>query len=372
MKNLKIFKTISIFVFAIFTSCVMLVSCSKDEAQPTVIEPSTTNPLGNTTINSDYVLTSEFRGSKNAIILWKDGVSADISNGTNDELAIDMKIVGNDVYILAQVNFTSTSKVIRVYKNGTPTDITVPSATTTPRAIDVVGNDVYVAGEYYNATTNSLSLAYWKGTVKTDLLNNVNFSSLSDIKVLNNSVYVLGSVRNTNSNSEVTYWIDGVKTNIVNAAGINSEATSFDVVGSTVYIAGFQSNTNNWPNFKKPFYWNNITRTALTANTTPTGDEFPNDITVSNGVVYIVGDANPSGFRASLWRDNVQTILEPSATLANFAKKVQVIGTSVYVGGLQKFPANAEKAVVWKAGVATYYLTSNATSSALAAMYFKQ
>jgi hypothetical protein len=355
-------KILSLFILFGF------ISCSKDE--PTKIIETPTNPTSTTIIDADYVLTSEFRGSNNAIILWKDGVSRDISNGTYDEVAIDMKIVGNDVYILAQVNFTSTSKVIRVYNNGTPTDITVPSATTTARAIDVVGSDVYVAGEYYNSTTNSTSLAYWKGSVKTDLLSNVNFSILNDIKAVGNSVYVLGSIRNSNGNSEVNYWKDGVKTNIVNAIGNNSEASSFDVVGNTIHIAGF-SYSSNAPTRKKAVYWANQTGTDLVTTTTPAGDEFAYDITVSNNVVYIVGDANPSGFRASLWQNGIQTIIQTSTTFANFAKRVQVNGATIYVGGKEKFAGNVQKAKVWRNGIGTYYLTANATESDLVAMSFK-
>jgi hypothetical protein len=366
--NFKIVSKTSIKILSLFI-LFGFISCSKDE--PTKIIETPTNPTSTTIIDADYVLTSEFRGSNNAIILWKDGVSRDISNGTYDEVAIDMKISGNDVYILAQVNFTSTSKAIRVYKNGTPTDITVPNATTTARAIDVVGSDVYVAGEFYNSTTNSLSLAYWKGAIKNDLLSNVNFSSLNDIKVVGNSVYVLGTIRNANGNSEVNYWKDGVKTTIVNAIGINSEASSFDVVGNTVHIAGYR-NVSSIPNSKRPFYWNNTTGTELTSSTTPTGDEFANDISVSNGDVYIVGEANIGGkFRASLWKGLVQNIIEPTTAFANFANRVQVNGTVVYVGGRQKFASNIEKATVWKAGVASSYVTTTATSSSLVDMHFK-
>ena len=368
MKNPMInFKKASFLLLSICS----LFSCSKDSEPVKIIETPTTNPPTTPVVDADYVLTAEFRGSKTAIILWKDGVSRDISDGTYDEIPIDLEVSGNDVYILAEVNFTATSKIIRVYKNGTPTDITVPSATTNPRALDVVGNDVYIAGESYNATTNNTTLSYWKNGAKTDLLSNVFFSTLNDIKVVANSVYVLGSIRNANSNSEVTYWKDGAKTTIVNPVGFNSEATSFDIVGTTVHITGYKSDTNV-SNSKRPFYWNNTTETALLTNTTPAVDEFANHISVSNGIVYIVGEANTTGgFRASLWKGAVQTIIEPTATLPNFAKKVQVNGTVVYVGGRQKFASNIEKATVWKAGVATRYVTTAATSSSLVDMHFK-
>jgi hypothetical protein len=121
MKNPIInFKKASFLLLSICS----LFSCSKDSEPVKIIEtpttnPPTTNPPTTPVVDADYVLTAEFRGSKTAIILWKDGVSRDISDGTYDEIPIDLEVSGNDVYILAEVNFTSSSKIIRVYKNGT-------------------------------------------------------------------------------------------------------------------------------------------------------------------------------------------------------------------------------------------------------------
>ena len=368
MKTLKInLIKVSLLILSVFS----LLSCSKDDDKPNVIEPSTNNPPGNTTLSSDYVLTSEFRGPQNAIILWKDGISTEITNGTNDEIAKDMKVVGTDVYILAQVNFTSSSSVIRVYKNGTAlNNYDIPGSTSKPAALDVVGTDVYVAGSYYNASTNTENLAYWKNGTKIDLKTNVFFSVLNDIEISENSVYVLGTIRNANSNSEITYWKDGVSTAITNPAGTNTEARSFDVVGTTCHITGLLYTSANLSK-KKPYYYNNTTGTALVTTPDANTEEYGQDIAVANGNVYIVGEIFSVKYNATQWKDGVQTVIQPSTTFANFAQRVQVSGSTIYIGGREKFANNEEKAKVWKNGVGTFYLTANATSSALAAMQFK-
>jgi hypothetical protein len=369
VKSLLFSALLSIFLFS---------ACRKKAApiEPAVISnPVVTPPV---VTDANYVLTQEFRKGNNALILWKDDFPSDFTDGTEDILGQDMKIVGNDVYILANVTFSNGVRVIRVWKNGVSTDITTPSNYIKSSAMAISGNDVYVVGGYTSSNGSTENVAYWKNGVKTDLLNNVYYSGANCIKILGNDVYIGGYERDTiDPKIVICYWKNGVKMKRNNSQYISCTPTGIDVEGGNVYMSGTEKDRN--PNFNKneqPAYWlnNGITNFLLQSSTIE--DEYAEDIKVSNGIIYVVGKIVINNkFNAVIWKSNSPTYtLLNNNSQASFAEKVQVIGTDVYVGGYEiSLVPNSLIATIWKNGVAKTYLTTPNPNggSAFVAMQFK-
>jgi hypothetical protein len=374
MKNLELK---SVFLILLF-SVLLFSACKKKSkpAEPAVVD----NPVITTPIvvvsDTDYVLTQEFRKGNNALILWKDGVSTDFTDGTEEVLGKDMKIVGNDVYILANVTKSNGNRVIRIWKNGVSTDIAIPNAYINSSAMAISGGDVYIVGEYTNNNQSTTNVAYWKNGVKTNLINNVYYSGATCIKILGNDVYIGGYERDTiSSKSELRYWKNGVKMEKNNSLYIASYPTAIDVEGNNVYLSGIEKDSD--PNFNKkqqPAYWINNGQTNFLPQSNVNEDEYAEDLKISNGIVYIVGRIVLNNkFKAVLWKSNTPSysLLDNSA-LSTFAEKIQVNGSDIYVGGYERTITSSTIAKIWKNGIGKTYQTPNAFGgSAFVAMYFK-
>lgn len=123
--------------------------------------------------------------------------------------------------------------------------------------------DVYVAGRENNKA------CYWKNTIKTDLTNGDNISTLQ-IKVENNNVYVTGStMANPAFNGIDYFWKNNVRTNVKQYLNIpgnaQSNITAFTVNNGDIYFAGYVENTTTTSALDRfeLCYWKNGVKTIL-------------------------------------------------------------------------------------------------------------
>lgn len=265
--------------------------------------------------NDIYVAGSQINAnSKYVATYWKNGVATSLTNGTNNAYATSIAVVGSDVYVAGFERNASSVEQARFWKNGTVTQLaTVASRanaifvangnvyvagyelnTITNKAmakywtinssgnitsqilnssitqdaqlhdIQVVGSDIYTAGYESNGTIDIAK--FWKGTTATNV-NTTTSSQINAIAILNNEVYMAGRAYNASSKTVAKYWkaTSQAVTGLDLTDGVdNAEANGIFVLGTDVYIVGYDSKGNSTAK-----YWKNGTATNL-ATGTPT------------------------------------------------------------------------------------------------------
>lgn len=303
---------------------------------------------------------------ENFIRYISNGVERTIGDGVIETaFGEDMEVQGTDVYILASRTIVSTSVQSHVvYKNGVAI-YTIPVSTGfSPNCLAVSGSDVYLAGTG-DPTASGYKIKLWKNGTLTDITNGNLNARAYDLQVVGTDVYIAGyEVNPSIYYYQAKYWKNG--TPVVLSVGTSQETTGelhrILVKGNDVYCSGMID--------YRPTQWKNGTATQLNPNY---GTCY--GIAVSGSDVYAAGAVqNSSGrYHAAYWKNGSQFNLSDSTTAPNGASVfgIGTDGTDVYVIGSVSATGGTYKGVYWKNGTRNLLPSSEQNDSYGYRMVFK-
>ena len=301
-----------------------------------------------------YVAGTIITGLYSKAVYWKNGVSHNLTDGSNYAGASAIAVIGSDVYVAGnEVDPATSNRVVKYWKNGVPTSLTKGALFSEGTSIAIKGSDVYVSGYEYNGRVNVAKL--WKNGVETSLTDGTHEAEAYSLAINGNDVYVAGFERNGNEKNVAKYWKNGVPTDL--SDGItNAKAKSITVNGNNIFIAGIQQFGGTVYNVAK--LWKNGIATSLSDGTYDTD---ANAVALSGNDVYVAGVEAINGYTgvAKYWKNGISTALTGNSTIAS-AESIAINGTDIYVAGSRYTGDGIKKlAVVWKNGVAQVLDVSN-------------
>lgn len=170
-------------------------------------------------------------------VYWKNGVASGLAGGSpfgiND--ALDVFVSGTDVYTCGWGR-NSGNMVALVWKNGQSTSLSDGSTDAFAFSVHVSATDVYVGGWKDDAVTAASRPTLWKNGIATTLPTTSNTGIVRSVFVSGNDVYAAGS-----DGSAAKIWKNGVGTALTNGSTF-AGANAVFVSGNDVYVAGFESN----------------------------------------------------------------------------------------------------------------------------------
>jgi hypothetical protein len=191
--------------------------------------------------------------------------------------------------------------------------------------------NIYVAGYERDSTTGKLLARYWKNGVAINLGSGL----ATAIAVVGTNVYVAGYDGGRNAK----YWKNETQVPLTNSIG----ATSIKVVGSDVYVGGYGD--NGLSNTAR--YWKNASVVYLPVQQMSQ----VNSITVAGDEVYTAGnESNGKNSVAKYWKNDVAVNLTDGSNNAS-ANSMVTSGDNVYVAGFE-FNGTKDVAKYWKNGKA--------------------
>lgn len=240
-----------------------------------------------------------------------------------------------------------------------------------------IGANVYVAGAEGNSN-GFLVAKFWKNGVPTNLTNGTsNAQAYSVFISSDNIIYVAGYenvIANPGNNgiSIAKIWKNGVSSNLTNG-NISAIAKSVFVSGSDVYVAGYESNFNNFPSvINRAVLWKNGVATYLTDGIR---DGAAGCVFVSGNDVYVGGyednNAPPPTInraRAKFWKNGISTNLTDGTTNFGYVNSIFVLGSDVYCAGSERNPLAYSTAKFWKNGLVTN-LTNGSNEAIATSIY---
>jgi hypothetical protein len=320
--------TITLVFIAIFTACKTDKTVSPQESAPKKI----------------YMLTEEEDASGIYALgkFYINGISTIFANGTTESsYPMDMKINGNDVYVLdRRKNISTNINQITLSKNGTTVSTFSNNSTDfQPIAIAINNNDVYVVGSQFTSSNNNLYIRYSKNGVFTNITDNTSSHYATCATFNNNDLYIGGRINNSSS-EQVCYWKNGVKNTLSVPAGYGSSQISDIIIsGTDVYCVGRSGN--------RPCYWKNGVHTEFA---TPLNSGGCTGIAINGADVYISGWLrNSSGYQAIYWKNNNIVYLTQTSADSE-ANDIATDGNDVYVGGYSYSNLNINQSAYWKNG----------------------
>jgi hypothetical protein len=205
-------------------------------------------------------------------------------------------------------------------------------------------NNLYVGG--YTANAQGVEQAvYWRNDTLVKVNTQSAYSIINDIAVVGNDVYLFGSEGNSNGDEHLCYWKNDVKT-ILTATGAWT-AGRMHVISGDVYTCGTQSTSV----VQYGYAYKNSNTLFYDLYTSMS------DIMFANGVVNVAGFEDNAGFaKPAVWKGTQRTSL-PNLGSTGFGNSIEVAGTDVYVGGLDRQGINVVS-TIWKNGIASPIISS--------------
>lgn len=301
------------FVFLLLLS-ILIYSCSSDD--------NNSNPQKQTFV---YVAATAINSNQNLVAkYWKNNEEVTLTDGTKDASAKDVVVSGNDVYVSGNEMNNFNKFIAKYWKNGVAISLTNGDYNASAEHIEVVGNDVYVIG--YELINGRYKYKIWKNGVILHNLESNDFYiyQVNQYKIVGNDVYALGYYYNPANQAQViTYWKNG---NAFTVNGLSSRGNGYDieVIGTDIYIAGMELNSNAIHVAK---YWKNNTPVVLSDGSKST---YATDIRVVNNDITILGyEKSGNNIKNILWNGNIPSTLQTQSN--KFAYKMQTIGNDLYV-----------------------------------------
>ena len=258
---MKTMKKLSILIIIFCT-----LSCSKDD--------SSKDEESNAAVKDIYVCGYEKKSTTGRFIatVWKNGIATSLTDGTNNAVANDVAVSGNDVYVVGFQEDANGVQTARLWKNGVQASlVTTPGSLANKVVLN--GDDVYILGRAIE--NNSYVQKIWKNGVVSKLqgdrrsiaVNNNNvytvgiqderarvwtnetgsslttgdsYSAAHDIEVRGNDVYIAG-VEVVNKISVAKLWKNGIASTLSDGK-FTTVAINISITGNDVYILGYENN----------------------------------------------------------------------------------------------------------------------------------
>jgi hypothetical protein len=206
--------------------------------------------------------------------------------------------------------------------------------------------DIYVAGHKNSQAT------YWKNGQQVSLKSGLNNSSATSLAVVGTDVYVAGWEGDffMYGYNKAKYWKNGNEVLLTGATGAG--ASSITVAGGEVYVAGWEFKGNK----TVAKYWKNGQAISLTNGIT---DAEATGIVVAGGDVYVAGwEIEGNNTVAKYWKNGqaISLATGPSA----YAYSIAVNGSDVYVAGAEYYGMRAA-VKYWKNGQEVALTSGSAT-----------
>jgi len=201
--------------------------------------------------------------------------------------------------------------------------------------ISVSGNDVYVGG-------NNIGAVYWKNGIAAIIAGSA--SGVNGMFVSGSNVYLCGYEADSQG-SNLVYWKNGGATELAHAEGLLANAIS--ISGNDVYVVG--SITDNITGAAELVYWKNGVINYLPKG--PNGGQ-AYAIYIVGTDIYIAGIqyAASGNALATYWKNGTAVNLVTNER--SFSRSFFVLNGDVYVVGYTS-EVDATIATYWKNGVAT-------------------
>jgi hypothetical protein len=338
MKNKMLRISILLIVLA-------FLSCKKD----TSVAPNGTTTPSTSLSNFDKNIYISGR-SADKPVYWNDGKMYELSNNNNKGSANGIFIDGNDVYISGvEYQDNSSSSSTKYWKNGVPIylDKDVPEYAYAGN-IFVSNSDVYVAGEVWDG--KKYRAKYWKNgnsvylTSDSDTTN----SGANRIIAIGNDVYVCGAAKS----NKACYWKNGTEY-ILSASKNRSYARDIQVLGSDVYVVGWEETLNGY----EPRYWKNGVSMPLNP-TLSTQNSFLIKILIDGNDVFVIGHENNI---VTYWKNGIPERVSNKVNTTGLA--ALKLNSDFYLVGQHKY-GSEWSATYWKNGVETALAPANVNSYA--------
>lgn len=309
----------------------------------------------NITINytpTVYVAGSENNGHASVAKYWKNGTVVSLSDGTYPSAANSIFVQGNDIYT-AGYELSGNLQLAKYWKN--TTSVTLGTGASVANSIVVNGSNVYVGGK--EIVSGFDVPRYWSNGSGTTI--NVNDpivahtvlgdGSCTGLYLKDNSVYAVGSYRNSQGRFSPWETTNGITpANTIPNNDKHCFANGIFVNGSNKYVVGSQNNATT--GLAMATIWKNGVATTLTDGTVSVG--VATAVFVVGSDVYVAGYEQEDYFHggatfAKYWKNGVAVKL---ATVSSAATGIAVYGTDVYVSGWEHNGTN-NIAKYWKNGV---------------------
>jgi len=258
-----------------------------------------------------YILGWIWENNKTRIKYWKNGISHDVTDGTNNAYPGAFFFVGTDMYICGYETINNVS-FAKYWKNGV--EVTLSDGTTDEYAdsIYVSGSDVYVCGSQISTVNFAIwNAKYWKNGVGTVLSNGTTMDVASKITGLGTDVYIAGTV-----NNKAVYWLNGAMTTL---STYNGGVTDMFISGTDIYISGNEYKSSMEP-VEIAKYWLNGTAHALTDGSY---DAMAKSIFINGSNVYIAGSSDNDN-NAFYWLNGTKTVIGDGSQNSYIKKTIVV------------------------------------------------
>jgi len=201
--------------------------------------------------------------------------------------------------------------------------------------------DIYVAGtETSTSIQQEAQATIWKNGVPIRLTDGTKEAVAYSVFVLGTDVYVAGFENNQFNRAAAKYWKNGVAVNLSNT-GFSTFATHITVSGNDVYVSGYGSGFS----YDKALLWKNGVLTELTNGAYEARAE---EVFISGTDVYVAGwEYNENFVRVAKYWKNGNEVVLTNGTADASALSIVVSGEDVYVCGMEN-----RIATVWKNGIA--------------------
>lgn len=229
-------------------------------------------------------------------VIWKNGVSLyNLEGDENNPSTVEALIVENNTIHAAGV---INRREVAYWKNGVLSQWTNLNNLTRITAMDVVGDDVYILGDVQPSGSPKHIITYWKNGEEHAITSPDELCYAADIKVIDNDVYVLGTV--VEGGYQIALWKNGLRTNIGDLY-VFGYAQNLFIENNNIYIGAYMQPTGR---HISPFLFKNGVSLPLDFNPGEVG--YLEDIYVNNDDVYALGHQDSDTF---IWKNGARHVI---------------------------------------------------------------
>lgn len=314
-----------------------LVSCSKDDDAT----------------DQNQVNRKVYVGIENSIndfdktILWQDGNRTTISELNQETYIQDIKIQGDDVYVLFKekaLGFGNTYPA-KLWKNGQITTLTELGSNPQNLRLFLANGKKYISYYEFQSQGNDI-VKFWVDGQVTNITDGSNDAGTNAIFVNNNDIFIVG-YEIINNIAVGTVWKNGAAIRITNGV-LNTYLRDVFIANNAIYVTGSE-------NGRCKYWKKNLSDNSLIAEYSLSQDNFDGvgrSIVVKENDVYVAGDQWNGNVRvAKLWKNGGEIQLS-DINSRNFVTDLVVINNDVYVVG-EEDVNGGRIAKLWKNGVET-------------------